>query len=110
MTTYSNQLGTNISYKEIKDSIRQRIPIEFITLVHQVNLDNLEIKDLIEKKQAIRIPPLLNKQEIFRVLWDMPTKTDSKKWDYIVLLTYLSDGQIEYAPFKADRYLVRIIF
>jgi len=109
MTTY-NQLGTNISYEGVKDAIRQRMPIEFVALAHQVNLDNLEIKDLIEKKQAIRIPPLLNKQEIFRILWDMPTNTDSKKWDYIVLLTYLSDGQIEYAPFKTDWYLVRITF
>jgi len=109
MSTY-NQLGTSVSYKEIKDAVRQRMSIEFIAVPTQVNLDDFVIKDLIRDQQSVSFPPLLNKKEIFRVLWDMPTNNDSEIWDHIVLLTYLSDGQIKYAPFKTDSYLVNISF
>ncbi|MEQ1790100.1 MAG: hypothetical protein ABL857_06620 [Rickettsiales bacterium] len=109
MSTY-NQLGISISYKEIKDAVRQRMSIEFTAVPTQVNLDDHVIKDLIKEQKSVSFPPLLNKKEIFRVLWDMPTNNDSEIWDSIVLLAYLSDGQIKYAPFNANSYLVNITF
>ena len=104
------QLGSEITYKEIKDTVRQRKPIEFTAQANQVNLDNQDIKDFIDQNQTVNFPPLLHKQEIFQALWQMQTTTDSQQWDYIVLLTYLNDGHITYDTLDNDWYLVTINF
>ncbi len=104
------QLGNGITYKEIKDIVRQRQSIEFTAQANQVNLDNQDIKDFIERHQTVNFPPLLNKQEIFKALWQMQTTTDSQQWDYIVLLTYLNDGHITYDTMENDWYLATINF
>jgi len=104
------QLGNGVTYKDIKDTVRQRQPIEFTARANQVNLDAPYVRDFVEQRLTVMFPPLLNKQEIFRALWDMPTTADSEKWDYIVLLTYLNDGQITYDTLDKDWYLVTINF
>lgn len=105
-----NQLGNGITYKDIKDSVRQRQSLEFTAKASQVNLDNPDIHEFIEQQRPVQFPPLLNKEDIFRALWDMPTTTDSQIWDYIVLLTYLNNGQITYDKIENDWYLVTIKF
>lgn len=105
-----NQLGNGISYKDIKNSVRQKQPLEFTAKASQVNLDNPDIQEFIEQQQPVQFPPLLNKEDIFCALWVMSTTKDSQKWDYIVLLTYLNDGHIAYDKIKSNRYLVTIKF
>ena len=103
-------LGNTISLNEIKEAVRQRTSIEFTSNAKQVNLNNPEIQDYIKQVGHLSLPPLNNKKEIFKALWVLDTSDESLKWDYIVLLTYLSDGEIFYQIVADNSYLVTIKF
>lgn len=108
MTTKT--LGSTITLIEIKESVRQKQSIEFMATAIQVNIDNAEIQEYISRTGNIGLPPLNNKSEIFKALWLMNPDTDSLKWDYITLLTYLNDGEIFYQKVDDNYYLVTIKF
>ncbi len=103
-------LGETITLKEIKECVRQKQSIEFSVKPKQVNLDNTEIKDYIKKMGSILLPPLINKSEIFKTLYLIDPITDSQKWDYIVLLTYINEGEIFYSKIDENYYLATIKF
>lgn len=106
----ANILGKSTSLIEIKEAVRQKTSIEFSANAKQVNLDKPEIQEYIKKVGHISLPPLTNKNEIFTALWMLNTLDESVMWDYIVLLTYLNDGQIFYQIIPDDKYLVTIKF
>jgi hypothetical protein len=103
-------LGTTTNCTDIKESVRRKQSIEFLATSAQVNLTDPEINEYIDKIGAIALPPLLNKSAIFQALWQMNPTTDSIKWDYIILLTYLNDGAIYYQKIDENYYLVTIKF
>jgi hypothetical protein len=95
---------------EIKECVRQKLTIEFIAGASQINLENPDIQAYINEKGHFLLPPLNNKSEIFRVLWQSTPKTDSEKWDYIILLTYLNGGEINYKKIDETYFIVTISF
>jgi hypothetical protein len=104
------ELGNTISLDEIKQLVRQKISSEFSARLEQVNLQDNDVQNHLDNVGHISLPPLLNKKEMFTALWNMDTSNNSLKWDFIVLLTYLNDGEVFYQKLEDDWYLVTIKF
>lgn len=103
-------LGSTTTLTDIKECLKEKKSIEFTATAGQVNLDNAEIQAYINKVGHIALPPLNDKSEIFTALCLINPNTDSLKWDYITLLTYLNDGEIIYQKIDDNNYLVTIKF
>lgn len=103
-------LGSTITLTNIKECVKEKKSIEFTATAGQVNLDNAEIQSYINKMGHIKLPPLNDKSEIFKAIWLINPNTDSLKWDYITLLTYLNNGEIIYNKIDDINYLITIKF
>jgi hypothetical protein len=103
-------LGSTITLTDIKECVKEKKSIEFTATAGQVNLDNAEIQSYINKMGHIKLPPLNDKSEIFKAIWLINPNTDSLKWDYITLLTYLNNGEIIYNKIDDINYLITIKF
>jgi hypothetical protein len=110
MNDNKKEIGSTITYSEIKESVRKKQSFEFTAMGNKVNINNAEILEYTNITGLISLPPLINKSEIFKTLWSTNANTVSLQWDYIVLLTYLNDGEILYKKIEDDYYLVSITF
>jgi hypothetical protein len=103
-------LGSTITLTDIKECVKEKKSIELTATAGQVNLDNAEIQSNINTVGHIALPPLNNKSEIFKAIWLINPNTDSLKWDYITLLTYLNNGEIIFKKIDEKKYLITIKF
>lgn len=106
----TKKLGSTISLADIKESVRQKQSIEFIAPADLLDLDNEDVQTYISRMGRVSLPPLNNKQELIKALFQMNPVSDSEKWDWINLLTPLNDGEISYQKIDDDYYLVTIMF
>ncbi|UPT66957.1 MAG: hypothetical protein M0D57_21445 [Sphingobacteriales bacterium JAD_PAG50586_3] len=99
-------LGQTISLVDIKNNVNQKKSMEFTATKDAVNLSGISLPTI----GSFQLPPLGNKEHLYRVLWQASPQSDSEKWDFIIMLTYLNDGVIYYDEIDDNNALVTIKF